>query len=72
MRVSIETPKKPLSPQEQQVLKLSAQGNLDKEIADELGISQNTVDTYWRRIYKKTGKHDRKILFAQSDSLSVT
>ncbi len=42
-----------LSPREQSVLSLLAQGLLYKEIADSLAISVPTVNTYIRRIYEK-------------------
>lgn len=42
-----------LSPREQAVLSLLAQGLLYKEIADSLAISVPTVNTYIRRIYEK-------------------
>jgi DNA-binding NarL/FixJ family response regulator len=42
-----------LSPREREVLDLLARGYLYKEIADALGISVPTVNTYIRRIYEK-------------------
>jgi DNA-binding NarL/FixJ family response regulator len=42
-----------LTPREQEVLELLAQGFLYKEIADALGISFDTVHTHVRRIYEK-------------------
>lgn len=42
-----------LSNRESEVLQLLAQGFLYKEIADKLGISLPTVNTYIRRIYEK-------------------
>ena len=42
-----------LSPREQSVLSLLAQGLLYKEIAESLAISGPTVNTYIRRIYEK-------------------
>jgi len=42
-----------LSERERQVLDLLARGQFYKEIADTLGIAQNTVHTYIRRIYEK-------------------
>lgn len=42
-----------LSPREREVLTLLARGYLYKEIAEELGISGPTVNTYIRRIYEK-------------------
>ena len=42
-----------LSPREKEVLQLLARGYLYKEIADALGLSVPTVNTYIRRIYEK-------------------
>lgn len=42
-----------LSERESQVLHLLAQGRMYKEIADTLGITNNTVSCYIRRIYEK-------------------
>ena len=42
-----------LSPREREVLELLARGFLYKEIAESLGISVQTVNTYIRRIYEK-------------------
>jgi DNA-binding NarL/FixJ family response regulator len=42
-----------LSPREHEVLDLLARGYLYKEIAEALGISVPTVNTYIRRIYEK-------------------
>ena len=43
----------PLSEREREVLVMLAQGIPNKEIADKLGISYETVHTYIRRIYEK-------------------
>ena len=48
-----------LSPRENEVLALLAQGFLYKEIADSIGISLPTVNTYIRRIYEKLHVHSR-------------
>ena len=42
-----------LSPREEAVLDLLAKGYTYKLIADELGISIDTIRTYLRRIYEK-------------------
>ena len=42
-----------LSPRERDVLDLLARGRAYKQIADELGISIDTIRTYIRRIYEK-------------------
>lgn len=48
-----------LSPREQSVLDLLSKGHLYKEIADSLGVSGPTVNTYIRRIYEKLQVHSR-------------
>lgn len=48
-----------LSPREQSVLALLSKGYLYKEIADSLGVSVPTVNTYIRRIYDKLQVHSR-------------
>ncbi len=52
-------PSDELSRRENEVLALLAQGYLYKEIADTLGISIQTVNTYIRRIYEKLQVHSR-------------
>jgi DNA-binding NarL/FixJ family response regulator len=42
-----------LSERERQVLQLLAQGKIYKEIGDLIGVSQNTVHSYIRRVYEK-------------------
>lgn len=46
-------PTENLSPREQEVLDFLAKGFLYKEIAENMGISYETVHTYIRRIYEK-------------------
>jgi DNA-binding NarL/FixJ family response regulator len=43
----------PLSPREEAVVNLLSKGLTYKQIADELGISIDTIRTYLRRIYEK-------------------
>jgi DNA-binding NarL/FixJ family response regulator len=43
-----------LSGQETAVLLLTVKGVHRKEAASRLGCTTGTVDTYWRRIFKKT------------------
>ena len=52
-------PAEELSKRENEVLALLAQGYLYKEIADTIGISLPTVNTYIRRIYEKLHVHSR-------------
>ncbi|ATC63961.1 DNA-binding response regulator [Nibricoccus aquaticus] len=48
-----------LSPREMSVLELLANGYLYKEIADQLGVSVTTIDTYVRRMYEKLHVNSR-------------
>ncbi len=48
-----------LSPREVQVLELIAEGKRNKEIADALGISQETVQTHIKRLFLKLNVNDR-------------
>lgn len=48
-----------LTPREQDVLKLVAEGRLYKEIADAFGLSAHTVHTHIKRIYGKLHAHGR-------------
>lgn len=50
---SAEAPGNDLSSREHEVLELLARGDLYKEIAENLGLSVTTVNTYIRRIYEK-------------------
>jgi DNA-binding NarL/FixJ family response regulator len=55
-RVAGRTPElssPPLSPQEQRLLPLVAQGKTNKEIAAELGLSDKTVKNYLANVYNK-------------------
>jgi DNA-binding NarL/FixJ family response regulator len=45
--------KSPLSPKEQEVLSLLAEGLSYKMVADRLGVSYTTVNTHTKRIYEK-------------------
>jgi DNA-binding NarL/FixJ family response regulator len=49
----------PLSPRESEILKLIAEGYTGKQIADELVISQKTVDRHRSNILEKLGLRDR-------------
>lgn len=60
---------KGLSPRETDVLLLLARGYGSTHIANELGISENTVRTHVRHIYEKLGVGGREALIALVDSL---
>lgn len=53
-----------LSAREEQVLSLAAEGLVDKQIAANLAVSENTLRTYWRRIRLKLGEAPRSALAA--------
>jgi DNA-binding NarL/FixJ family response regulator len=48
-----------LAPRENQILKLLARGLLYKEIAEQLGLSITTVNSYVRSTYGKLRVHSR-------------
>jgi DNA-binding NarL/FixJ family response regulator len=49
----------PLSPREVAVLGKLAEGKVYKQIADELGLSPNTVRSHLHRVYRRIGAVDR-------------
>jgi len=51
--------KKSLSPREEQIVDLCVQGMTNEAIAQELGLSVGTVNTYWLRIKLKVGGSGR-------------
>jgi DNA-binding NarL/FixJ family response regulator len=51
---------RPLTAREIEVLQLSADGKCNKEIADLLGISEDTIDTHCRNIVKAMGATNSK------------
>jgi len=55
-------PLEALTSRETEVLKLTAAGYTNQEIAQQLGISPKTVDTYRQRVMEKLGLHRRSEL----------
>ena len=49
-----------LTPREFQVLELIAKGLTYNEVADEMGLSLTTIQTYVRTLYRKLGVHNRQ------------
>ena len=60
-----------LSPRQREILEMLARGFLYKEIADALGISIKTVDTYIRRIYEKLHVRSRSQAVAKYANFSL-
>lgn len=67
-RPEVAEPAQPqnLSPREREILSLAGRGMNNKEIAEELTLTQNTIKTHLRSIYRKCGVPDRvqAVLFA--------
>jgi DNA-binding NarL/FixJ family response regulator len=53
-----------LSPRQEQITRLVALGWTDKQIANELGLSEGTVGWYMQQIFKCVGVHSRAALTA--------
>jgi DNA-binding NarL/FixJ family response regulator len=52
-------PREPLSPREQQVLKLIAEAHTNRDISELLGLSEKTVESHRASILRKLGMRDR-------------
>jgi DNA-binding NarL/FixJ family response regulator len=52
-------PEDPLTPRETEIVKLIAESNTSKEIADQLVISEKTVERHRANILDKLGMRDR-------------
>jgi LuxR family maltose regulon positive regulatory protein len=60
-----------LTPREQTVLGLLPSGLSAREIADELGVSRDTVKTHTKRIYQKLGVSSRRSAVARGRELGL-
>jgi DNA-binding CsgD family transcriptional regulator len=60
-----------LSPREQEIVRMVAQGHPNKVIADVLNISAWTVCTHLRRIFAKLGVGSRAAMIAQLHDLGI-
>ena len=60
-----------LPAREAEVLALAAKGFTDKQISAELGISRDTVGTYWRRILLRFGASSRTEVVARATENAV-
>lgn len=55
-----------LTPREQQVLELVAEGLANREIAEKLGMSTRTAQKHLENLFKKVGVHDRTELVTRA------
>jgi DNA-binding NarL/FixJ family response regulator len=60
-----------LTTREREVLKLIAEGNTDREIAVQLGISETTVETHVKHMSDKLGPRRRAALVALAKDLGL-
>ena len=58
-RLAERSSRRGVSPRELEILRLIAQGKRNKEVADSLGITQETVQTHIKRLFGKLEVHDR-------------
>jgi DNA-binding NarL/FixJ family response regulator len=59
MEAGESVPEDPLTPRESEIVKLVAEGLSNREISDELVISDKTVERHRANILAKLGMHDR-------------
>jgi len=61
----------PLKERELEILRMIAEGRSNREIADELVITLNTVRWYNKQIYGKLGVHSRTRLIVRAQELGL-
>lgn len=60
-----------LSAREREIMRMTMQGQTGRQIADALGISKSSVDTYRARLFRKLGVTNRSDLFARLRQLDL-
>jgi DNA-binding CsgD family transcriptional regulator len=55
-----------LTPRELDIINLSVRGQSDKEVAADLDISENTVNTHFRKIFRRLGVNNRVQAFVKA------
>jgi DNA-binding NarL/FixJ family response regulator len=58
-----------LSAREREIMRMVVQGQTSRQIADALGISKSSVDTYRARLFRKLGVSSRAALFERVGDL---
>lgn len=67
-----EAPSGPkLSPRQQQVLELMAEGMTNSEIGEQLGVTERTVKAYAQELYDKLGARNRAGAVAEAARLGI-
>ena len=56
---------------EYEILRYVAMGRTNPEIADELGLTRNTVKTYLQRVLEKLGAHNRVEALVRANQLGI-
>jgi DNA-binding NarL/FixJ family response regulator len=59
-----DPPRKPLTPRECQVLRAVCEGLANKQIAERLGVTENSVKSFLQQLFEKTGVRTRAQLVA--------
>jgi len=59
MREGVAGPEEPLSPREQEVLKLIAEAYTNRQIAETLHVAEKTVESHRANLLRKLGMRDR-------------
>ena len=59
MSDAVVGPEEPLSPREQEVLKLIAEAHTNKQIAEILHLAEKTVESHRANLLRKLGMRDR-------------
>ena len=70
-QIAVEDSTIHLSPREQEVVTLLAQGYSYAQIASQLGISENTLKTHIKRIYSKLNVHNRTQAVLEAQKLHL-
>lgn len=68
---TIEESHTQLSPRELEVVEGLAQGHTYAQIADQLGVTENTLKTYIKRVYSKLNVHNRTQAVLETQKLQL-
>lgn len=68
---TIEESHTQLSPRELEVVEGLAQGHTYAQIADQLGVTENTLKTYIKRVYSKLNVHNRTQAVLEAQKLQL-